>query len=41
MCFMFGASEEHVHRVLGLVDETECDDEVPEEEPAAQDWSQD
>ncbi|MGW4215242.1 hypothetical protein ACWEIJ_45225 [Lentzea sp. NPDC004789] len=41
MCFMFGASEEHVHRVLGIVDETERDDEVPEEEPAAQDWSQD
>lgn len=42
MCFMFGASKEHVHRVLGLLDEAEH----PEEEealvvPAPEDWSQD
>ncbi|MEU0882007.1 hypothetical protein ABZ345_25620 [Lentzea sp. NPDC005914] len=40
MCFMFGASKEQVHRALGLVEQTEHDEEtatVPEEE----DWSQD
>ncbi|GAA3669314.1 hypothetical protein C8D88_102898 [Lentzea atacamensis] len=32
MCFMFGASKEHVHRMLGLVDEAKHDDEEENEE---------
>ena len=46
MCFMFGASKEQVHRMLGLVDEAEHDEltgveETPVSVPAAEDWSQD
>ncbi|MFI6097028.1 hypothetical protein ACIA8G_15810 [Lentzea sp. NPDC051213] len=46
MCFMFGASREQVHRMLGLVDEAEheepaCVEETPVSVPAAEDWSQD
>jgi hypothetical protein len=26
MCFMFGAGKEHVHRLLGLVEEAEQDE---------------
>lgn len=46
MCFMFGASKEQVHRVLGLTDEAEHQEltgvgETPVSVPAAEDWPQD
>ena len=41
MCFMFGASEEHVHRMLGLLDEPKREEEEEVLVPAAEDWSQD
>lgn len=46
MCFMFGATREEVHRVLGLIDEAGHDEpagatEVPVSVPAAEDWPRD
>lgn len=42
MCFMFGASKEHVHRMLGLLDEPEREEEeAAPVVPVAEDWSQD
>ena len=40
MCFMFGASKEDVHRLLGLLDEPEHEEEALVV-PATEDWSQD
>jgi hypothetical protein len=39
MCFMFGASEEQVRRMLA--DEASGEEEVPISVPPAEDWSRD
>ncbi|MDX8031075.1 hypothetical protein SK803_12680 [Lentzea sp. BCCO 10_0856] len=45
MCFMFGASEEQVHRALGLIEaeheEPTGVEKTPVTVPAAEDWPQD